>query len=291
MKYRYLLICLFATVSCSYRSSKPADNNIFSEDGHIKKAYTAKQLRQELGWSIILFWNYTKDSLRYELEDGPIIRFVDSYYRFPDNLKELFQFDCLALHPYYSKSELRRIYRKMSYTKYGEDSCEIKGGFYGNRVTSVLYNTPLSSWSKIYTNDERNSWDRITEMATLSAHYHPSFFDRKGVYIFDSKSEEIFSNRIYSLLERKYDVLKVKTANDTIPLYLFFKFSEEDGLSSIGYYPSPESLLLNQEPLQDKDCLSVCSDLINELGDLCYDYCGDNIGSVIFQSPMVVFRN
>ena len=87
------------------------------------------------------------------------------------------------------------------------------------------------------------------------------------------------------------DVLKVKTANDTIPLYLFFKFSEEDGLSSIGYYPSPESLLLNQEPLQDKDCLSVCSDLINELGDLCYDYCGDNIGSVIFQSPMVVFRN
>lgn len=275
--------------SCSYKAQE-SPGNIFDNQGKSRRRVLAELAQAATGVS----WNYTKDSLRYELESGPVIRFIDRYYRFPNNLNELYRFDCQTLVPFYTKCQLRRIYKKMSFNRYGTDSCVIRGGYYGEKVTSVIYNTPMSYWSKFYSETkEQSKEDRLLTRTWLLNKYHPSFFDFKGELIVENSNEISFESALSLLINSNQDrLLRIKTPVDTSLLRIIYKYTSEEGLTPMGFYPSKSDIVLNQQGTYSIDKVGtrvedICSIFLEEVIRLCDKHCDKGVDSIIFQTYLI----
>ena len=249
-----------------------------------------------------VFWIYnTQDSLRYELDLGPLISITNWNYRFPESKAVMIDFDYQFFRGAFSKCRLRHIYRKTTYKKYGADSCEIRGGYYRDDFTTVLYDTPVSRLDKFYSDINRR--DRYTNLLLfdeLRTHTPTSIFDLSGKLIVDfgETGKELQENLQNLFLQPTGSSLYVKAPEDTFCAYAICSYEPSSGLVLLGKSPFIEMTYLllpcgRTNPAY-ADTVGIASELsaayLQQVSEICASFCMDKYSRIIFPVKLKVVK-
>lgn len=111
-----------------------------------------------------------------EMIEGPFIRFIDSYYRFPKSKEEFYGYFAYEYGDIYSQKQIRKWAKRTIYQSSAPDSCRISGGIFGT-VNYVVKETPFSRLYKL-NNAPAHGINRREAVLQFVNHYLPVFYDQ-----------------------------------------------------------------------------------------------------------------
>ena len=284
-------LCLFLICCLSTTCSIPRDSQASSS-----------YLMKDVGGAAptFLLWDYTQDSLRFKLDMGPLVSFTNANYRFPYSKEEMIEFDYQCFKDRYSRSKLRKLYKGVVYERFGADSCTIRGGFYGDRYTTVLYDTPVTRLDKFYMEASHNGkWDNRAAFLLLNTKTQTpiSFFDENDHrVIIPNEQLDFFSDSLKSFyrIDSGQSLFSV-FPNDTIPAYFILQYEKGVGVSALGMYPNTENKYLvytGQDDCPYNECSgtvpALSSAYLNRLSFFCDYFCKQPVTRIIFFAPLKI---